>query len=174
MLVTLPMHACWEVIDGPKVSWVAFKTPAKVGVKGSFKNVKRAGKQKGENLKDLLTGQTVTLSFEDLFTKNPARDKNIKEAFFGNLTNQSIKARVAQVSDKFITLEILMNAKKISAPLKYSFKGNTLHAFGHIDILDFQASKALSALNKRCYALHEGKTWSHVEIGLSQDLKKCQ
>ena len=174
VLSTNPSHACYELSGEPQVSWVAFKTPQKIGVGGSYKSLKRVGKNKGDNLEDLLVGQRVTLSSKDIFTKNPARDKNIREAFFEELSKSEIQARIAKVTKKIIELEVIMNGEKVTIPMTYQMKDNNFKAEGHLDILDFGALKALKAINKRCYALHEGKTWSHVEVSLKQQLKKCQ
>ena len=166
--------ACWQLDGEPQVSWVAFETPAKAGVKGSYSSVTRKGPSQGKDLSALLTGQSATLLAKDINTKNPARDTNIRESFFEELSKPDLMARIAKVTKKAIDLEVIMNGKKNTIPMTYEMKANKLMAKGHLDILDFQASKALKAINKRCFALHEGKTWSHVEIELVQTLKKCK
>jgi len=69
-----------------------------------------------------------------------------------------------------------MNGVTKTVPLKYSFSNGIFDANGVIDILDFSASKALSSINKACFALHKGKTWSDVSIGFSTkiDTKLCK
>lgn len=53
-------------------------------------------------------------------------------------------------------------------------KESVLSGLGHIDVLDFSLSSALKSINEACYTMHEGKTWSHVEILLTQKLKSSK
>ena len=64
-----------------------------------------------------------------------------------------------------------MNDKTLDdVAMEYKKEGDVLKARGHIDVLDFGASKALAAINKACYEKHRGKTWSHVEIRFESGL----
>jgi hypothetical protein len=55
--------------------------------------------------------------------------------------------------------------------MKYSFSNGKLRAAGVIDLIDFKAENALTSINTACYDLHQGKTWSDVNIGFTMDVK---
>lgn len=159
----------------PLVGFTAFKTPAKVGVNGTFKKVNWTGPKTGNSLEELLKGQSFVIDTGSLDTKNEGRDQNIIENFFSLLKGKSsISGKVTKVSKKQVTLEISLNGKKRLIPLKYSFENSVFNGSGHIDLLDFSASEALKSINKACFALHEGKTWSHVEINVTHTLPSCK
>ena len=162
----------------PEVSWVAFKTMKKVGVGGKFDSLTTKGPTKGKNLMSVLKGQKISIDTNSVNTNNPGRDTKIEKFFFGVLPEVSgkreITGQITKIDKKAITVDLFMNGKKQTVPLAYTLKSNTLEAKGHIDVLDFALSKALAGINKACYALHEGKTWSHVEIAFKQAVENCQ
>ncbi len=173
--LTLPLSTfgCWELDGKPQVSWMAFKTPLKVGVGGRFKSLQHTGKSKAKNLEDLLKEQSITINPETLSTKNPARDQNILKSFFNKMKSPMIKASIVEVKKNTLNISIVLNNKKKKTPMSYQFEKGMLKARGHIDLLDFQLEGPLKSINEACLALHEGKTWSHVEIFFEQKLKKC-
>ena len=67
-----------------------------------------------------------------------------------------------------------MNGKTLDIPLSYEYKNRKLSAKGVIDVFDFAMSDELAALNKACFALHEGKTWSDVAIGIDAEFTSCK
>ena len=67
------------------MKWTAFKTPAKAGVSGIFKNLGIVERSKAKTMKGLLTGTTYNIDTESVFTKNPDRDKKIAKFFFSTL-----------------------------------------------------------------------------------------
>jgi polyisoprenoid-binding protein YceI len=164
-------HADCSLNGEPKVSWVAFKTMKKVGVGGSFDKATSEGNKSAKDIKALLANQKISIDTGSVNTKNPARDKKIVKHFFGALkesTKGLITGQIKKVSKDTLTIDIFMNGKKQTVPMKYSFDKGMVKADGHIDVLDFALSDGLAQINKACYALHEGKTWSHVEISFEQ------
>jgi len=152
------------------VNWVAFKTPAKAGVKGSFtKFTIKPAKKMGE-LKDVLIGSTFTVDSQSVHTKNPSRDKKIVKNFFPNI---KISGKVTGIKKNMVITEMVMNGKKVKVPLKYTMKDNSFSAKGTIDVLDFMMNSNLEAINKACKALHEGKTWNDVNIEIKTDMTSC-
>ncbi len=162
----------------PEVSWVAFKTMKKVGVGGKFDTLETKGPNKGKSLFSLLKDQRITIDAYSVNTNNPGRDMKIEKFFFGVLPEVSgkreITGQITKVDKKIITIDLFMNGKKQTVPMTYTLKNNVLEAKGHIDVLDFALGKGLAGINKACYALHEGKTWSHVEIAFKQNVKNCK
>ena len=66
--------------------------------------------------------------------------------------------------------EVTMNGMHQTVPMTFHYEKGVLQAEGVIDLFDFSANKALSAINKACYDLHEGKTWNDVVIGFSTNI----
>ena len=60
-----------------------------------------------------------------------------------------------------------MNEKTLTIPMKYFYSEGKFDASGTIDLADFAASDALASINKSCFDLHKGKTWSDVSISFS-------
>ena len=66
-------------------------------------------------------------------------------------------------------LNLTLNKSSKEYEVKSTFENNVFTINGTIDLLDFNASKALEALNQACLELHKGadgvsKTWSEVHI----------
>lgn len=167
---------CIEYVqDSIEVSWTAFKTPEKVGVGGSFPDYKLSGITKGNSLKDILTGTSIEINSLKPHTKNSARDKKIAKFFFSSKSSLAkTTANITKVSSKKLTMSLNFGGKKRDVPMNYEFVDNTLKANGVIDVLDFDLSAGLKAINKACYALHQGKTWSDVNIALVAKFKSCK
>ncbi len=165
------------------VTWKAYKTLGKLGVSGQFTAVKYLPNQiEGKNFKELLVGSKVSIDISQIFTGNPTRDITLVKHFFSNLKSQTIKAKIIAIkrSDKHekgkprtgtLDVEITMNKKTLVIPMKYYYSNEHFDATGTIDIFDFDAKDALSAIHKSCYDLHKGKTWSDVTIGFSTMIK---
>ncbi len=168
--------ACMALKGGPTVQWRAFKTPAKVGVLGTFTDVKvKSSKNKAKNFSELMSGQKVEINSHKIATGNEGRDENIVDNFFKKLKKATIKASIKKINTKkkSLTLEVILDGVKRQVPMAYDFKDSILKATGHIDVLDFALDGALKAINEACFTMHEGKTWSHVEVLLTQELKAC-
>jgi polyisoprenoid-binding protein YceI len=160
---------------GIDIKWTAFKTPKKVGVTGKLPNYELSGKTKGTSVADLLQGQKIDIRVNKVDSGNPGRDMKIVKFFFSDLVGgDTMTAKVTNVTKNVITMDLVINGKKKEVPLTYTMEGMKLTAIGHMDILDFGLSKQLSAINKACYALHEGKTWSDVTLTLETTLSSCK
>lgn len=160
--------------DDITVGWTAFKTPAKVGVKGVLPKVKYTGKNKLTSIESVIKAASITIDTNSVATKNPARDKKISSYFFGNMKKgKMIKAKVKKMSKKSLDIELTANGETRVVPMSYKLKDGKLTAKGHLDVLDFAMGKSLAAINKACFALHEGKTWSDVELNLQVKFSKC-
>lgn len=164
---------CIKVLDkDTKVTWVAFKTPLKVGVGGSFTNVSFEKAVQGADLETALKQSRFSIDTKSVSTNDKQRDAKIVSNFFKN-GNLKISGVVQTFRKKKLVMDLTMNDVMKTIPMSYEISGNKVTAKGFIDILDFNASDSLSALNKACELLHEGKTWSDVEIGLEFTTTKC-
>lgn len=176
LLSFIHVDAC-ELSGAPVVQWRAFKTPAKAGVLGTFTAIQRKTKKnEAKDLGSLLTGQKIEINSHKISTGNEGRDENIVDNFFKKLDAPVIKGTITKVDQKkkLLTLDITISGVKKSVPMKYDIEKGTLKGLGHIDVLDFSLNSALKSINEACFTMHEGKTWSHVEILLAQKIKSCQ
>ncbi|MFA7084873.1 MAG: YceI family protein [Arcobacteraceae bacterium] len=164
------------------VNWEAYKTPAKIGVSGIFDKVTyRAVAPQGDNFRDILVGSSVVIDTTSVNSNHEGRDELLVKSFFTQMNDAQIKAKIVDIkSDKRmrgkpktgeLSVEITMNGVSKIVPMKYIFDNGDFNAKGSIDIIDFSANKALIAINKACYDLHEGKTWSDVGISFSTKIK---
>ncbi len=161
------------------VTWKAFKTPLKLGVGGHFTKVNYTSSVKSAtDLNTLVAGSTVAIEVASVDSSNKERDEKLLKDFFKQMAGPNIKAKVISlVKNKdarktgIATVSVTMNGVTREVPMKYSFSGGKLSADGVIDLLDFKALKALKAINNSCYDLHQGKTWSDVNIGFTMIIR---
>ena len=142
------------------LQWTAFKTPLKLGVKGTFDKIDFA---KGDGC---LEGAKVHINKSSVDTKNPGRDKTLRLFFFDRLKGP-IEAKILKVHEKTLDVAITLNGKTKTIPFFYTKKDGLIHAKGVIDLFDFGASKTLSSIAKACFDKHQGKTWNDVELGFT-------
>lgn len=156
------------------VGWTAFKTPAKVGVNASLPGITLTSKNKGKSVKEIIKKAAITIDATAVSSGNKSRDKKIAKHFFGNMKNgPTIKASVVSMNKKAIKIKLMLNNKSIVVPMSYTLNDSMLSAKGHLDVLDVALGKSLGAINKACKALHEGKTWSDVNLNFNVKFTKC-
>lgn len=161
-------------VESFSVNWTAFKTPAKIGVKGSFTKPELETRQKKDVcLMSFLPTTTVHIDTSSVKTDSTERDANIVNAFFKNMTGEYIDAIIKRVDleKKELSVEITMNDITQTIFMPFTYEDKTFHAIGKIDVLNFSASEALKALNTVCLKEHEGKTWSDVEVSFTIKMK---
>ncbi len=164
------------------ITWKAYKTLAKLGVKGDFTEFKYTPNAKeGKNFRELLVGSTVSINTNKIDTNNKDRDETISKMFFQKLNSPIIEGKIVDMkADKRVSKQprtgmldimITMNKQSIIIPMRYSYENEIFSAIGVIDIFDFNGKDALSTINKSCYDLHKGKTWSDVTIRFTTNIK---
>ena len=165
------------------VSWKAYKTLGKLGVGGKFTAVKYTpAALEGKNFRELFVGSKVSIDLSKIDTSNPGRDETLVKDFFSVLKGKTIEGEITDIkkTDKHvkgkartgsIDVKITMNEKTLTIPMQYVYTKGKFDAAGTIDLLDFAASDALSSINKSCFDLHKGKTWSDVSIGFSTTIE---
>lgn len=173
--------------DSVKVNWSAFKTTAKVEVKGSFPSVKVEGAGKAKkSLKKLLEGVSAKIKIADqtgISTGNPARDQTLFEHFFSLFAvkkpiSGGIQDLKGDDAKGTFNLKLSMNGKTIQAPFTYArSEDGKLTAKGGIDVLGFGLDEPFQELHHTCEALHKGpdgvsRTWSEAEIYLTAEVVK--
>jgi polyisoprenoid-binding protein YceI len=156
-----------------KVEWTAFKTPLKIGVSGSFKNLGVSKVAKAENMSGLLSGIGFNIDTNSVDSKNQARDAKLLKFFFQAMSGgNKIKGKTLQLKKKVLKVAITMNGKTNIVPLRITKSENSFKAIGSIDLFDFAMSAPLAGINKACEELHQGKTWNDVNISLSGSYSK--
>lgn len=169
-------------VGAVEVSWIGYKTDKKVGVGGVFNSVVYTPAAKsGENFRSILVGSSVVIDTSSVYSKNEGRDEKLAKFFFGMMSDKNINAKIVDIkADKrvkdaprtgVVSVEIEMNNVKKTVPMTYSFSDDVFEAKGVIDILDFSAGDALSSINKACFDLHEGKTWSEAGIAFKTKIE---
>ncbi len=164
------------------VTWKAYKTLAKVGVGGAFTSVGYVPAAKeGKNFKELLVGSSVSIDTTKINTGNPERDDTLVRMFFKKLKTTSIEAKVLSMKagkrikgkpyKGVLDVSITMNEMTLVIPMSYVYEKEIFVAKGTIDLFDFSGKEALTSINKSCYDLHKGKTWSDVSIGFATHIK---
>lgn len=172
-----------EQSDDINVTWKAYKTLGKLGVGGQFTSVKYTpNKKSAANFKGLFVGSKVSIDISKIDTKNEGRDKTLVDMFFNQLKGGKIEGVIKDMkADKSIngkrpytgTLDVslTMNEKTLVIPMKYKYKKGDFQAIGTIDLFDFNGNSALASINKSCFDLHSGKTWSDVNIAFRTTIK---
>lgn len=174
-LSTSVFSACLETsAEKMEVKFEAYKTPLKIGVGAKFSDIKLEKKAQGKDWKEATIGNTLTIDASNIDSGDKSRDKKISKFFFNN---QKLTAVVTRVSEKKkqLTMTVTMNGKTLKkVRMNYNYGYNTLEATGFVDALDFKMSKNLKAINKACFAKHEGKTWSDVKISFKANFGRCK
>jgi hypothetical protein len=150
------------------LDWIAFKTKNKIPVKARFKYLGIEKEIKGKGLEDFLTGISFDIDTTSTSTRNTARDANIVKYFFQKLVGgMSIKGKTLKLAIDKLKVAVTMNKVTKLVDLTVKQSGRKITAKGSIDVLDFKLNSALASINKACYDLHKGKTWSQVDLVLT-------
>jgi len=163
----------WRVKDF-SVGWEAYKTPLKIGVKGSFDAIRLSAKPQ-EKMDALLRGARMLIDTESVSTKNRTRDAKIVKYFFQAQGVDTIEAQILSVTDKLADVEITMHDTTRRVPMRLKRDGELITAQGVIDLADFGMLPALRSLTDACRKPHEGKTWQDVTLTFEMELEqKCR
>ena len=157
------------------IEFTAYKTTAKVGVKGNFQKVNIITGGEGNSVKEAIHNTTFSIPVSSLFTKDKSRDYKIQKFFFGIMEDtQLLSGRLILENDSIGVATITMNNMSRKLPFKYTIeeKEFTMNAVMNID--NWSAQKALMSLNTACIDLHKGtdgvsKTWSEVVLNISSN-----
>lgn len=166
--------------DSTKVGFTAYKTTAKVPVKGSFKNIVISNDHVGSTPLEALNGIAFSIPVSSLFTNDATgiRDPKILKFFFGVMTNTELISGVFHAADKKCAIDVTLNGTSVNIPLDYTMDTDTSISFkGVLNLEDVNALDALASINKACKDLHTGadgisKTWSEVALEAQVQFQK--
>ena len=150
-----------------KLEWTAYKTPEKLGVKGSFdtitlNNVSETGTIEGD-----IKGADFKVDTKTVNSNDPLRDGKLVEGFF-KLMAGDITGKFIDFKEGKATVEITMNGVSTQKEFLYTSDASSLALMGTIDIInDFDGSSAFNNLHELCKDLHMGKTWTEVDLNVT-------
>lgn len=159
------------------INWTAYKTTAKLPVKGQFTEVTIENAPKGASAVEALNGLKFSIPISSVFTKDTIRDGKLKKFFFGTLKNtELISGSIAMLTDSTGTVNLTMNGLSKPLPISCAIVDQKATIEALMDLNDWEAQPALDALNVVCNEMHTGpdgisKTWSEVKIEVIADLK---
>jgi len=154
------------------LKWTAYKTTARKPVSGKFTTL-RFDKKTANSPKEVFNNLSFSIPVSSIFTDNESRDEKLKTFFFKlMLDTEFIKGDLVYENDicmAYITMNGMMN----KAPMEISIsEERRVQLKTTINLDNWAALKALSALNEVCFDLHKGddgvsKTWEDVAIEIN-------
>jgi hypothetical protein len=164
-----------------KITWTAYKTTAKIGVSGTFKDFSVTGGVSYGTPTAILDFLEFTIPVSSINSENEERDGKIVASFFGSMMNtESITGRITSVTgnDSGGTCRVLINMNEIGHEVDapYVVNGNKIEIDASIHLGDWKSEPCVSALNAVCNDLHKGedgvsKLWPEVDIHIESSLK---
>ncbi|MFC3867591.1 YceI family protein [Helicobacter equorum] len=176
LLSIVGIHAA--SIDTSKVNviWTAYKTPAKVAVSGTFKDIAFKFGKKQDSIATALEGASATIDPIKVNLNDDVKNANLRDFFFSKFSKKEIKVTLHDVVEGkdqgTILASVRMNGKTNKVPMEYKIENDVLKAHGVLDLSEFKLSEARVNLQKAVSDLHEGMTWSQVTIGFEVPIKK--
>jgi hypothetical protein len=162
MLTSLHASECVD-LQTVNVGWTSYKTMAKIGVSGTFNDVKLLKSKDTSTINSALVGTSVDINMQNINAKAAIKTSNILKFFTSQLSTTGVRATIIKVGEKSLALKLLLNGRKQIIPMKYSVENGLIEASGFIDVRDFGMGKALRNLNKNV-AAHRNKGWSDIAI----------
>ena len=152
------------------VQWTAFKTSAKVPVKGIFNEIKINKSNEGSSPSAALEGLEFEIPVSSIFSKNPIRDAKLNKFFFAVMENSlHLKGSFKIENQEKGKLSLTMNGLTKDLPFDFEMSQDTIIISASMDLNNWQAQAALESINQACLELHRGadgvsKTWDEVLI----------
>ncbi len=158
--------------------WTAFKFTEKKGVEGTFNVISVESDGAAKDAKKVLDSISFLIETNSVETQNEERNGKIAKLFFGTIGTENIKGKIKSLSDNGkATIEIEMNEIKKDVVGEYTLEDANFSFTATIDVVDWKAGSAITALNTACKDLHTGadgksKLWSEVDLSFTTTLKK--
>ena len=155
-----------------KVKWNAFKHISKAIVGGEFINIQVTNFSDSTDLYNAIEGVSFELDVKSTKTGDTLRDYKIYNSFFGTMLNTPyISGEILSLHENKTGL-VLITMNDVSKEVSFDWDIDQSHEFflkTSIDVLNWNASSALNALNEVCLEKHTGpdginKLWPNVDI----------
>ena len=159
--------------EGIKVHWTAFKTTKRIGVKGTFDDVKAETKVNAKSISNMINATTFLIHTSSVNSNNEGRDKKLVEFFFGKFASTDIAGLMqSALGDNMKgegNINLTMNGMAKDVPYTYTVEGDILKVHTVIDTDKWNGQKAIASINKACKDKHTGadgvsKTWNDVDV----------
>lgn len=168
-------ESCFQITQKDiELKWTAFKTPSKAGVGGTFSKIQLSGELKGKTIANVVEKTTFEIDAKSVNTNNPERDGKLVANIFNTIKGKKIAGKFTKMAKDTLTVQITMNGVTKEVPMSFKLNNNAIMANGYIDMFDFTMQPQVAAINKACYELHEGKTWSDVALTVLAKFTPCK
>lgn len=164
-------------VDAGKVEmyWVGYKFANKTAIKGSFSDVVYKFKKKQGSIKEIFENASAKITLSNLKIGNLEAKKNLSEGFFSKFASPEMSVKIIQVMEGdnqgTMLAKVNMNKKSVLVPMQYTIADGQIQVKGVLDLLSFKLDDALKSLIKVTGKLHQGYTWTQVEIGFSAPIQ---
>ena len=168
--------------DSSSVNWTAFKTNARVGVKGHFDVFKVWLPKSVKSTTEALVGTAFDIGTKSVNTGDLVRDPKLVKFFFDTLTDgHIIKGEIVSAdgngNEGNGLIKLMFNGVTKEIVYTYQIKNNKIYLKTGINLDEWDGSDAVKSLNTACYELHTGedgvsKLWPDIEIEVIALLKK--
>lgn len=166
-----------------KITWTAYKTTAKIGVSGTFKDFEVITPVESGSVTELLNGLNANIAVTSVFSDNEERDGKLKSIFFGSMAEtESIvvdfKSLDGTDTAGTINMTVAMNGVSKELAGNYTVENNKVVITSSLDLGDWDANSSVNALNEACDDLHKGedgvsKLWPTVDVTIESTLKEA-
>ncbi len=168
-------------VENTTIGFGGFKTTEKKEVKGTFTKFTVEGTKVADTPEEVFANATISIPISTLETKDIARNKRVKEEYFGKMESTFlIKASIVSFNkdSNEVVVSVTLNKITKDVTLNYSVSGDSISFNGELNILDFNGADAIEGLNTICGPLHAGadgesKTWAEVNLYVTSVLKEA-
>lgn len=156
-----------------EINFTAYKTTDKVAVGGQFNKVNILTGGEGNSIKEAIHNTEFSIPVSSIFTKDASRDYKIQKFFFGVMDNTKLLSGKLMIeNDSIGSASIIMNGVTEKVPFTYTITDKTFSIEATMDVNKWNATAALTSLNKACEVLHTGadgvsKTWNDVALNVT-------
>ena len=163
--------------ESTEFEWTAFKTTEKVGVAGSFNEIKVTSIEV-DNDQDVIESIKFSMNTASVETNNEDRNGKVAKHFFETINTETIDGSIKSLGeDGKAIIEISMNDLTIEVEGDYELNVGIFTFETMIDLSLWNAISGVDALNEICKDLHTGedgvsKLWSEVQLSLKTTLTK--
>ncbi len=178
--LSLSLNAVTIDTSKASASFTAFKTAKKVGVNGTFDGIVFKFGKKQDSIASTLEGASATMEAMNINLGDATKNESLKKNFFSKFNKDKKNQQLIKVTFRnviegentgTILASVSMNNRSQKIPMQYTIKDDTIEVKGVLDVLDFGLAEQFKSLSLGCKDLHEGLTWSQVEISIKAPLK---
>lgn len=159
-----------------KMEFTAYKTTKKLPVKGVFTKITIKNPKTASSVIEAINELSFSIPVNSIQTKNTDRDVKIIKSFFGEMKETTHLTGTVSMNNSENHIVLKMNGISSKLPIKYNVKDQIVTIEGIINLDNWKAKAAISALNLVCKDLHKGEdgisqTWNEVAIKIVTALK---